>query len=124
MQTKPVIEHLDTRYLTQTLERLAKVPADVPMGSEVFIEPDDPKLVHYVQRVLRPELSAIGADDLIDAPGNQIIARYGEGASDTTLLIQVYTPVQHHNLMAEPWSGQEPGPRNGVMTSPACSVRA
>ncbi len=106
MQTKPVIEHLDTRYLTQTLERLAKVPADVPMGSEVFIEPDDPKLVHYVQRVLRPELSAIGADDLIDAPGNQIIARYGEGASDTTLLIQVYTPVQHHNLMAEPWSGK------------------
>ena len=106
MQTKPVIEHLDTRYLIQTLERLARVPAEVPMGPEVFIEPDDPKLVHYVQRVLRPELSAIGAYDLIDAPGNQIIARYGEGASDATLLVQVYTPVQHHNLMAEPWSGK------------------
>ncbi len=73
MQTNPVITHLDTRYLIQTLERLARVPADVPMGSEVFIEPDDPKLVHYVQNVLRPELSAIGAYDLIDAPGNQII---------------------------------------------------
>ena len=106
MQTIPLISHLDTRYLIQTLERLAKVPADVPMGSEVFIEPDDPKLVHYVQNVLRPELSAIGAYDLIDAPGNQIITRYGAGTSDATLLIQVYTPVQHHNLMAEPWSGK------------------
>ena len=106
MQTKPVVEHLDTEYLIQTLEHLAQVPADVPMGTEVFIEPDDPKLVHYVQRVLRPELSAIGAYDLIDAPENQIIARYGQGTSDATLLIQVYTPVQHHNMMADPWSGR------------------
>ena len=106
MQTKPVVEHLDTEYLIQPLEHLAQVPADVPMGTEVFIEPDDPKLVHYVQRVLRPELSAIGAYDLIDAPENQIIARYGQGTSDATLLIQVYTPVQHHNMMADPWSGR------------------
>ncbi len=106
MQTKPVVEHLDTQYLIRTLEDLARVPADVPMGTEVFIEPDDPKLVHYVQKVLRPELSAIGAHDLIDAPGNQIVARYGAGTSDKTLLIQVYTPVQHHNQMADPWSGK------------------
>ena len=106
MQTKPVDHHLDTQYLTRTLERLARAPADVPMGTEVFIEPDDPKLVHYVQQVLRPELSAIGVHDLIDAPDNQIIARHGEGASDEVLLIQVYTPVQHHNMMAEPWSGK------------------
>ena len=70
MQTKPVIEHLDSDYLIETLEHLAQVPADVPMGTEVFIEPDDPKLIHYVQQVLRPELSAIGVHDLIDAPGN------------------------------------------------------
>ena len=106
MQIKPVVQHLDTQYLTETLIELAQVPADVPSGTEVFIEPDDPKLVHYVQRVLRPKLSAIGAYDLIDVHGNQLIARYGQGTSDATLLIQVYTPVQHHNLMLEPWSGK------------------
>lgn len=106
MPTNPVIDHLDTRYLIQTLQRLARVPADVPMGTEVFIEPDDPKLVHYVQQALRPELSAIGMHDLIDAPDNNLIARFGEGSLDKSLLIQVYTAVQHHNLMAEPWSGK------------------
>lgn len=106
MQPDPLIAQLDTAYLIRTLERLAKVPADVPMGAEVFIEPDDPKLVHYVQQVLRPELSAIGVHDLIDVPGNQVVARYGDGTSGRSLLIQVYTPIQHHNQMADPWSGK------------------
>jgi len=106
MQTKPVIEHLDTEYLIETLEHLAQVPADVPMGTDVFIEPDHPRLVHYVQEVLRPELSAIGVYDLTDAPCNQIIARHGDGTSGKSLLVQVYTPVQHHNQMADPWSGK------------------
>ena len=55
MQTKPVVEHLDTEYLIETLEHLAQVPADVTIGTDVFMEPDDPKLVHYVQEVLRPD---------------------------------------------------------------------
>ena len=49
MQTSPVVAQLDLAYLIRTLERLAKVPVNVPMGTEVFIEPDDPKLIHYVQ---------------------------------------------------------------------------
>lgn len=106
MQTKSVADRLDTRFLTDTLVALAQVPADVPMGTEVFMAPDDPKLVHYVQHVLRPRLTAIGAYDLIDAPGNQIIARYGQGTSVASLLLQVYTPIQHHNQMADPWSGK------------------
>ena len=106
MQTKPIVEQLDTRYLTETLVELARVPADVPLGTDVFMAPDDPKLVHYVQGLLRPKLAAIGAYDLVDVPGNQVVARYGEGTSDATLLVQVYTPVQHHNLMEEPWSGK------------------
>ena len=106
MQTKPIVAGLDPRYLIQTLVELAQEPTDVPMGTEVFIAPDDPKLVHYVQNVLRPRLTDIGAYDLIDAPGNQIVVRYGQGSSDDTLLIQVYTPVQHHNQMADPWSGK------------------
>ena len=106
MQMKSIVENLDFRYLLQTLEELAKVPAAVPMGTEVFMEPDDPVLVHYVQNELRPRLLKIGVDDLIDVPKNQIVVRFGDGTSDNVFLVQVYTPVQHHNLMTDPWSGK------------------
>ena len=106
MQTKSGVDDLDNDYLIRTLEELARVPADVPMGSQVFMSPDDPKLVHYVQQELRPRLSAVGAFDLIDVPLNQVVACFGEGTSDATLLVQVYTPVQHHNQMTDPWSGK------------------
>ena len=106
MQIDSILDELDSRYLIETLAALAQVPADVPLGPDVFIAPDDPKLVHYVQNVLRPELFAVGAHDLFDAPGNQIVARYGASTSGASLLVQVYTPVQHHNLMDEPWSGK------------------
>ncbi len=106
MDIEALVGRLDRRFLIDTLVELAQVPADVPMGAEVFIEPDDPKLVHYVQRVLRPKFAAAGAYDLIDVPGNQIVARHGAGSSGRSLLVQVYTPVQHHNLMDDPWSGK------------------
>ena len=48
---------IDRSYLVTTLSRLATVPTDVPMGYDTLMEPDDPKLVHYVQRVLRPNWS-------------------------------------------------------------------
>ena len=106
MDIESLIGRIDRRFLVDTLVELARVPADVPMGHEVFIEPDDPKLVHYVQNALRPRLARAGAYDLIDVPGNQIVARHGAGTSGRSLLIQVYTPVQHHNLMDDPWSGR------------------
>ncbi len=106
MQIESIVDRLDTRYLTDTLVALAREPAEVPPGREVFIAPDDPKLVRYVQEALRPRFAAAGAPELIDAPGNQIVARIGEGAKPATLLIQVYTPVQHHNRMDEPLSGR------------------
>ncbi len=106
MDIEALLGRLDRRFLIDTLVELARVPADVPMGHEVFIEPDDPKLVHYVQNVLRPKLAAASAYDLIDVPGNQIVARHGSGTGGKSLLIQVYTPVQHHNLMDDPWSGK------------------
>ncbi len=106
MQTQPIIERLDTRYLIDTLVELAQVPTDVPLGPNVFMAPDDPKLVHYVQQVLRPKLTAVGVYDLTDVPENQLVARYGMGTSDTALLLMVYTPVQHHNLMQDPFSGK------------------
>lgn len=104
MDIPTVVEQLDMRYLVETLVDIAQVPTDVPLGPNVFMAPDDPKLVHYVQQVLRPKLTAIGAFDLMDIPENQLVARYGLGTSETSLLLMVYTPIQHHNLMADPFS--------------------
>lgn len=102
-----VIEaYLNRAYLVETLSRLAQTPTDVPLGFQTLIEPDDPKLVHYVQRELRPELVRLGVYDLLDAPRNNLVARLGRGVSGTSLLIQNYTPTQHHNLMEDPFSGR------------------
>jgi acetylornithine deacetylase/succinyl-diaminopimelate desuccinylase-like protein len=97
---------IDRAYLVQTLSRLAQVPTDVPLGFETLMEPDDPKLVHYVQDVVRPELVQLGCYDLIDAPQNNLVVRIGSGESERALLIQNYTVAQHHNLMTDPFSGK------------------
>ena len=99
-------DKINRAYLVETLSRLATVPTDVPMGYETLMEPDDPKLVHYVQRVIRPELVRLGVHDLIDAPRNNLIVRLGSGESGRSLLIQNYTPTQHNNLMDDPFSGK------------------
>jgi acetylornithine deacetylase/succinyl-diaminopimelate desuccinylase-like protein len=97
---------LDRRYLVETLSALARVPTDVPLGYETLMEPDDPKLVHYVQHVVRPELVRLGYHDLLDAGRNNLVVRAGSGESERTLLLLNYTPAQHHNLMDEPFSGR------------------
>jgi acetylornithine deacetylase/succinyl-diaminopimelate desuccinylase-like protein len=100
-------EHLDERYLVDTLRRLATVPTDVPLGFDTLMEPDDPKLVHYVQDHVRAELVSLGHYDVVEAPRNNLIARYGpDGTDGPLLLIQNYTVAQHHNLMSDPWSGK------------------
>ena len=96
---KAVVEGLDKRFLVDTLVELAKVPTAVPLGREVFMEPDDPKLVHYVQNVIRPKIQSLSIYDMIDVPKNQLVVRFGQGSSDASLLVMVYTPTQHHNLM-------------------------
>ena len=53
-----VERHLDRRYLSEMASTFARVPTDVPIGLETFMDPDDPKLVRYVQTVLRPRLAA------------------------------------------------------------------
>ena len=97
---------VDRRYLVDRLQRLARIPTDVPLGFETLMEPDDPKLVHYVQVCIRPELVDLGCYDLLDAPRNNLVVRLGTGDSGRSLLIQNYTPAQHHNLMSEPFSGK------------------
>ena len=100
------VEHIDDHFLIQTLTELAQIPTDVPLGENTFMAPDDPKLVHYVQGELRPRIQSLGAYDIIDAPGNQLVVRLGDGSADPCFLVMVYTPTQHHNLMEDPFSGK------------------
>ena len=92
--------------MVNTLVKLLKVDCTVPMGPQTLMEPDDPKLVHYVQEVIRPELVSIGVHDILDMPKNQIAVKLGTGGKEASLLIMAYTPVQHSNLMRNPFSGK------------------
>jgi acetylornithine deacetylase/succinyl-diaminopimelate desuccinylase-like protein len=96
--------HLDRQYLVATLRALAKVPTDVPLGWDTLMEPDDPRLVYYVQQVLRPELARLGLAPR-DVPRNNLVVELGSGVSGESLLLQTYTPAQHHQLMEDPFSG-------------------
>ncbi|MEV4108398.1 peptidase dimerization domain-containing protein [Nonomuraea sp. NPDC049695] len=91
--------------LVADLVALARVPSAVPLGADTLIEPDHPTLRHYVQECLRPMFQSVGAVDIIDLPRNQFAVRLGDGAGPC-LALMAYTPTQHHNLMAEPWSGR------------------
>ncbi|MBI2756058.1 MAG: M20/M25/M40 family metallo-hydrolase [Chloroflexi bacterium] len=99
-------QRIDREYLVDQLTHLLRVPTHVPLGTATLMEPDDPKLVRYVQQELRPELVRIGALDLIDAGRNNLVARVGRGRSGRSLLLMVYTVTQHHNLMEDPFSGK------------------
>lgn len=99
-------KYLDFNYLINTMTRLLKVDCAVPLGSQTLMEPDDPKLVHYVQEIIRPELVANGVYNILDMPKNQIVVKLGTGESEQSLLIMVYTPVQHNNWMDDPNSGK------------------
>jgi acetylornithine deacetylase/succinyl-diaminopimelate desuccinylase-like protein len=99
-------KYLDKKYLVETLVKLLKVDCTVPLGTETLMEPDHPKLVHYVQEVIRPELRKIGVHNIIDMPKNQIAIKMGSGNIEKSLLIMAYTPVQHYNWMKDPFSGK------------------
>ncbi len=92
-------------YVVGLLSELARVPTAVALGPQTLMEPDDPKLVHYVQDVLRPELLSLGVERLQEVPRNQLVAEFGRGEGPR-VLVMAYTPTQHNNLMADPWSGR------------------
>lgn len=100
------LKYLDEKYLIDTLIRLIKIPTHVPLGPNTLMEPDDPVLVRYVQEIIRPELSRIGAYEIIEVPLNQLVVRMGRGKTDRRILVMVYTPTQHANLMEDPFSGK------------------
>ena len=99
-------QHLDIALLVDAMQRFARVPTEVPPGYETLMEPDDPKLVHYVQETIRPDLARLNRVDLVDAPPNNLVAVSGRGDSGRSLLIMNYTPTQHNNLMDDPFSGR------------------
>jgi acetylornithine deacetylase/succinyl-diaminopimelate desuccinylase-like protein len=93
-----------TDVLLQSAVDLARIPSAVPPGADTLIEPDDPMLVDYVQKHLRPRFAELGCG-VIDLPHNQLAVRFGTGNGPALVLVG-YTPTQHHNLMADPWSGR------------------
>jgi acetylornithine deacetylase/succinyl-diaminopimelate desuccinylase-like protein len=117
--TDDLVGRLDQDFLVTTTSELAKVPTEVPLGFDTLIEPDHPKLVHYVQDVVRPRLVEIGAWELIDAPLNNLIATMGDGSSGRSLLLVNYTPAQHNNLMDDPFSGKIAIPSEFGVDTPA-----
>jgi len=85
----------DHAYVVNTLVTLAQTPTDVPLGQNE-IDPTDPKITHYVHRVVRPlfdrlDVGSVEIDDL-----NNLICRIGTGSSPS-LLIMAYTTAQHGN---------------------------
>jgi acetylornithine deacetylase/succinyl-diaminopimelate desuccinylase-like protein len=97
---------IDEDYLVNILRTLARVPTGPEPGFDTLMEPADPKLVHYVQDVVRPEITGLGYYDIIDAPLNNIAVRLGRGESSNSLLIQNYTPTLHFTQMRDPLSGR------------------
>jgi acetylornithine deacetylase/succinyl-diaminopimelate desuccinylase-like protein len=104
VQPSTLPQQVDQQYLLDTLFSLLRVPTDVPLGSNTHLSSDDPKLVHYVQGVLRPEIERLGVYDLLDAGRNNLVARLGRGTSCRSHLLQFYTVTQHHNLMPDPFN--------------------
>jgi len=100
---RQVTDHLDRDFFIEMLRDLIEVPTEVPLGPETLIAPDDPKLVHYVQNVLRPMMEDAGIYEILEMPLNQIVVKMGSGEKDESLLIQAYTPTQHQNLMEDPF---------------------
>lgn len=82
------------------------MPTNVELGPDTLMEPDDPRLVRYVQETVRPELEKIGARELIDAGRNNLVAALGPRWTGRSLLIQSYCVSQHNNLMDDPFSGR------------------
>ena len=96
-------DSIDEQYLVSRLDELARVPTDIPLGPDTFWAPDHPKFVHYVQDVLRPMIQATGAYNIIDVPRNNLVVQIGDGTSDAALLLMVYVPTQHHQMMDRPF---------------------
>jgi acetylornithine deacetylase/succinyl-diaminopimelate desuccinylase-like protein len=109
---------IDRDHLLRTLVELARVPTNVELGFDTLMEPDDPKLVHYVQHEMRPRLRDTGFGEILDAGRSSLVVRAGDGTSGRSLILQTYAVTQHHNLMDRPF---EPVVRDGMVRAQGVS---
>lgn len=97
------------RQLLEDLQALARVPSAVPLGAETLIDAEDPVLQAYHQ-ALRPRFAALvertPGSRMVDLPFGQFAVQLKASAPGPALLLMAYTPTQHHNEMADPWSGE------------------
>ena len=101
-----VIEHhYDEGYVQSLLVKLASVPTDVPLG-QYEIDPADPKIGHFVQRVVRPEIEQLGLGPVASDELNNLVFRFGSGAPTPALLFMAYTVAQHGNDTAPELEGR------------------
>ncbi len=94
---------LDREFFVDVLREIIEIPTEVPLGPNTLIDADHPKLVEYVQDVLRPIMEDAGIYNILEMPLNQVVVKMGSGISGESLLIQAYTPTQHQNLMRDPF---------------------
>lgn len=94
--------------LVTDLQELARIPSAVPAGAHTLIAPDDPIIVKYLH-ALRPRFERLAGRvpraRLVQLPLEQFAVRVEGTRPGPTLLLMAYTPTQHHNEMADPWSG-------------------
>lgn len=93
-----------TDGLVEALVELAKAPSAVRLGRETLMSPDDPVLREYVEEALLPRFEKIDGERIVRFKEHQFAFVVGDGLGPT-LMLMAYTPTQHHNLMARPWSG-------------------
>lgn len=98
-----VEDYLDREFFIDILREIIEIPTEVPLGPETLMDADHPKLVDYVQNVLRPIMEDAGIYQVFEMPLNQVVVKMGSGNSGESLLIQAYTPTQHQNLMRDPF---------------------
>lgn len=92
---KRVHARYDDTYVTSSLVAFAQAPTDVPLGQNE-IEPTDPKITHYVHKIVRPMFERLGLGPIEIDDLNNLICRIGKDTSPS-LLIMAYTTSQHGN---------------------------
>ena len=119
--------HLDCAYLVETLSRLAQVPTDVPLGWQTLMEPDDPKLVYYVQKVLRPELVRLGMYDLLDCRETTLSPGWGQenqgGHCFSRTIPRPNTTISWRTLSPARWAVLSPMDAMNPLSSAKVSAR-
>jgi acetylornithine deacetylase/succinyl-diaminopimelate desuccinylase-like protein len=103
--TTAVDRWYDEQFVIETLQALARTPADVPLGQNE-IEPTEPRIGHYVRDVVRPLVERLGPASVDVDELNNLVARFGADVSSPSVLVMAYTTAQHGNYTDEALEGR------------------